>query len=279
MITLIRPPEAATGRGDESGVPSRGPSPFAGGTTGEEVREMTIEPVSLILIAYNEASGIRREAEAFYRQVVEKLPGSEMIISEDGSSDGTSGIVRDLATSLPARLIQDAKRKGYARAFLDAVQAARSEWVFFSDTGGKFSPDDFWRLEALRNDADLIIGVREQRQDQLYRRVMTRLFNVLARGYFRVPTHDIDSGFRLFRKDIFLRAIANPFCLKEMISTEITLRMLSLGARLGEVPVTYAARRGQSRGMPPRKIPRIIIHVLSSFSRLKREMNLPGKST
>jgi glycosyltransferase involved in cell wall biosynthesis len=234
---------------------------------------MNKQPVSLVLIAHNEAGTITNEAGAFYQHVVEKLPGSEMIISEDGSTDGTDRIVRGLASSLPARLIQAAERKGYARAFLDAIRSARSEWVFFSDTGGKFSPEDFWRLEKWRNDAELIIGLRKHREDQVYRRVMTSLFNLAVRCYFQVPAHDIDSGFRLFRRDIFLRAIEEPLCTKEMISTEITLRLLSLGARLREVPVAYAARKGQSRGMPLRKIPGIIAHILSSFPRLKKDMH------
>jgi hypothetical protein len=52
-------------------------------------------------------------------------------------------------------------------------------------------------------------------------------------------------------------ALSRPLILKDMIATEFTLKMLALGARLWEVPVVYYSRQGKSRGMPPKKIPRL----------------------
>ncbi|HDL63828.1 MAG TPA: glycosyltransferase family 2 protein [Proteobacteria bacterium] len=230
------------------------------------------DPVSVILIAHNEVETIEKDVEDFYRVVVEKLPGSELIVTEDGSTDGTSELLREIATRLPVKLIQSVERKGYIPALLDAIELSSQEWILFSDTGGKFAPDDFWRLQERRSDSDLIIGVKVERGDQVYRQVMTRIFNMLIRYYFRIPVRDIDSGLRLFRRDIFINAISEPLLLKDMIATELTLRMFALGARLGEVPVVYSSRQGKSRGMPPKKIPRVIVHVLSSFPRLKDDM-------
>jgi len=233
----------------------------------------TPSPVSVILIAHNEVETIEKDVTDYYRVVVEKLPGSELIVTEDGSTDGTSELLREIASRLPIKLIQSADRKGYIPALLDAIELSSQEWILFSDTGGKFSPDDFWHLQERRSDSELIIGVKVERGDQVYRKIMTRVFNMLIRCYFRVPVRDIDSGLRLFRRDIFIKAIARPLLLKDMIATELTLRMLALGARLGEVPVVYSSRQGKSRGMPPKKIPRVIVHVLTSFPGLKREMN------
>lgn len=231
----------------------------------------TYEPVSLILIAHNEVETIEKDVTDYYRVVVEKLPGSELIVTEDGSTDGTSELLREIASRLPIKLIQSADRKGYISALLDAIELSSQEWILFSDTGGKFSPDDFWRLQERRSDFDLIIGVKVERGDQVYRQVMTRAFNLVIRLYFKVPVRDIDSGLRLFRRDLIVKAISTPLLLKDMIATELTLRMLAFGARLKEVPVVYSARHGKSRGMPAKKIPRVIVHVLSLFPRLKKE--------
>lgn len=236
------------------------------------------EPVSIILIAYNEAATIEREVRAFYR-IAEKIPGSELIVTEDGSTDGTSEILRDLAAEIPIKLVQGKERKGYIGALLDALKLPSREWICFCDTGAKFNPEDFWRLEKLRDRFDLIIGVKVKRGDQIYRRLMTWFFNVLVRLYFRVPSHDIDSGLRIFRRDLINKAVSSPLIFREMIATELTLKMLAQGARLGEVPVVYSRRQGISRGMPPKKIPRVIIHVISSFPRLKKELSrLPRES-
>ena len=231
-----------------------------------------MEPVSIILIAYNEAATIREEVECFYRVVVEKIPGSELIVAEDGSTDGTSSILRELSKALPIRLVQGESRKGYKRALLDAFSLPEREWIFFCDTGGKFDPEAFWKLETARDHADLIIGAKVKREDQFYRRFLTKSFNFIIRCYFDAAVRDIDSGLRIYRKDMLLKALDTPLILNEMVASEITLRMLAGGARLTEVPVFYSRRQGISRGLPLKKIPRVIGHVLHAFPQLKREL-------
>jgi len=229
-------------------------------------------PVSVILIAYNEAETIAGEVEGFYRAVVEKIPGSELIVAEDGSTDGTSEILRECAARLPIRLIQGRERKGYKQALLDALRLPGREWVLFSDTGGKFRPEDFWKLEPHRTDADLIVAVKVQRRDQWYRKLMTRVFSLLVSRYFGVRVRDIDSGFRLFRRELAQAIAGEGLIFRDLINAEITLRMLGRGARLREVEVVATARPGQSRGMPPRRIPEVLAHILSSFPRLRKEL-------
>lgn len=230
------------------------------------------EPVSVILIAYNEAEVIEREVEGFYREVVETLPGSELIVAEDGSTDGTGEILRKLADRLPIRLVQGPARKGYKQALLDALELPRHEWVLFSDTGGKFNPEDFWKLEPHRDQADLIVAVKVSRRDQPYRRLMTWGFNLLVSQYFGFRVRDVDSGFRLYRRDLARSIIGKKLIFHDLINTEITLRMLSGGAALQEVPVIASARPNQSRGMPPRRIPAVIFHVLSVLPALRRDL-------
>lgn len=240
-------------------------------TSENRTNNTTLAPVSVILIAHNEAKTIEKDVEGFYGAIVKKLPGSELIVTEDGSTDGTSEILRDLADILPIRLIQGKERKGYIRALFDALELSSCDWILFSDTGGKFNPDDFWKLEPHRGSADLIVTVKIFRRDQIYRRLMTLVFNHLASMYFGVSVHDIDSGFRLYHRSLLEGITAGDMIFKDLINAEFSLRMLSRGARLQEVPVVATARTDQSRGMPPKKIPRVIVQVLKSFPRLKKE--------
>lgn len=235
---------------------------------------MKVEPISVVLVVHNEAETIRTEIEAFHRKVVQKIPGSELIVAEDGSSDGTDEILKGIASRYSLKLIQETSRKGYRKALLDALRAAAREWIFFSDTGGKFDPEDFWLLEPNRESSDLVIGVRKLREDRCYRRILTRVLNRLVRLYFRFPLKDSNSGFRLYRRLQLQRAISGSQILRELTSMEITLRMLALGARLREVPVRYRQRTGPSRGLPLKKIPGVIVHTLKMFPRLKKELKM-----
>lgn len=235
-----------------------------------------MNPVSVVLIVHNEAETIAHEVESYYKTIVTRIPGSELIVAEDGSTDGTGEILRDIKTRIPIKLIQGKDRKGYKKALLDAFSLPSLEWVMFSDTGGKFDPSDFWKLEPYLDEADLIIGLRENREDQIYRRLLTKIFNILVNIYFGISLRDIDSGFRVFRKELVLSVISAPLILDELISTELTLRMIRNGARVVEVPVKYHQRKGLSRGLPVEKIPRVVFHVICKFPLLKKEMKGRG---
>ena len=94
-------------------------------------------PVSVIINVFNEAGTIEREIRGVRPKSCGKLPGSELIVAEDGSTDGTKEILARLKSELGIIHSTSAERKGYARAFRDAVALAKNPFVFFSDTGGK----------------------------------------------------------------------------------------------------------------------------------------------
>jgi glycosyltransferase involved in cell wall biosynthesis len=100
------------------------------------------------MVAFNEAETIEAEVLSFHRAIVARLPGSEFIVAEDGSRDRTPQILKALAARIGIIHLTSAERKGYKRALLDAVLAARNPYIFFSDSGGKHNPEEFWKLYA-----------------------------------------------------------------------------------------------------------------------------------
>ena len=230
------------------------------------------EPVSLIMVAFNEAETIEAEVLSFHRAIVARLPGSEFIVAEDGSRDGTPHILKELATRIGIIHLTSAERKGYKRALLDAVLAARNPYIFFSDSGGKHNPEEFWKLYARRQDFDLLVGRKTDRKDQLYRRWLTWSYNFAMRTYFGFPQiRDADSGFRLFNRAVVDRVFRRDLICRNLIASEIALRTIASGLRYGEVEVSYNMRAGISRGLPPAKIPRVILDALGAMVSLKTE--------
>ncbi|MGO8837784.1 MAG: glycosyltransferase [Limisphaerales bacterium] len=241
-------------------------------STADPVRQF---PVSVIVNVFNEADTIEREIREIHTEIVKKLPGSELIVAEDGSTDGTKEILGRLKAELGIIHSTSRERKGYAKAFRDAVALVRNPYVFFSDTGGKQDFKDFWKLYPYCDRYGIVTGVRSGRRDQLYRRLMTWIYNFLLRRYFHVSLYDADAGFRIYQAGL-IRKIANePWVNRHLISSELALRAIYSGFQVKEVPVLYRQRAGTSRGLPPAKIPKVIISVLKNFSRLKQVLTAP----
>jgi glycosyltransferase involved in cell wall biosynthesis len=233
-------------------------------------------PVSVIISVFNEAGTIEREIREIHAEIIQKLPGSELIVAEDGSTDGTKEILARLKGELGIIHSTGAERKGYARAFRDAVALAKNPYVFFSDTGGKQDFADFWKLYPHCDRYGIVSGCRTGRRDRLYRRLMTWAYNFLLRLYFHVHFRDADAGFRIYQIAVIRKIAGETWVNRQLISSELALRAVYSGFEVKEVPVLYRQRAGASRGLPPGRIPKVIVGVLKNFSRLKKILTAPG---
>jgi len=228
------------------------------------------DSLSVIINVHNEADTIDKDIRAIQEQILSRFEDCEFIIAEDGSTDGTTQLVANLAAELSAQHLTSPERKGYARALKDAFAAAEKSWVFFADAGGKFDYGDFWKLWEARDGQGLVIGKRSGRSDQFYRKGLTVLYNWLVRLYFGVHLTDADSGFRLFKFSCATEVRRQDWINTSLIGSEMALRVMASGYDVQEVPVSYRLRRGASRGLPLSKIPMVTYRVLRNFPALKK---------
>lgn len=227
------------------------------------------------MVAFNEAQTIEAEVLRFHEAIIRQLPGSEFIVAEDGSTDGTTEILRDLAGRIGITHLNGTERKGYKRAFLDAIFATRNPYVFFSDSGGKHDPEEFWKLYPLRHEYDLIVGRKTGRKDQLYRQALTWGYNFLLRQYFGFDeVRDADSGFRLFNRNVLDQVLRGKLVYRGLIASEIVLRTIASGLKYREVEVSYELREGESRGLPLRKVPAVTMDALRNMIQLKADLRM-----
>jgi len=98
--------------------------------------------LSVVIPVYNEAGIIGKVIEDFHAKVIRQRPGSRLIVMEDGSDDGTKNILENLHCRIPFTLISAEKRKGYTRAFKDALKTADTERVLAVRLrSGKYLPE------------------------------------------------------------------------------------------------------------------------------------------
>ena len=235
-------------------------------------------PISVVLLAFNEAEVIESVVRDFHTKLVAEIPGSELIVAEDGSTDATPEILGRLVQEIPElRLERQQERRGYVNAFKTAMGFAQNELIVFCDSSGKHDPDDIWKMYPLMAENELVMGYKVKRADPFYRIVLTKVFNFLVNLYFGVNFRDIDCPLRIYSREAFQDVTAQEWKEKALINFELTLRFKFRGYRIAQVPVSHRAREfGESRGLPLKKIPTVIKNVLKGFSNLKKEISSPG---
>lgn len=230
--------------------------------------------VSVALVCYNEVEIIEEVIRAFHAKIIQKVPGSELIIAEDGSTDGTKDVLKKLSGELNGIIWDEGKKgRGYIGAYRHAVEIAKNELVLFCDASGKHEPDDFFRMLPLMEGADLVVGYKESRADPFYRVIMSRTFNFMVNRYFHVTFHDINCPLRLFRKSAFLKVASENWISKAIVNFEVTLRFVNLGFKVKEITIHHFPRtNGDSRGLPFKTLPKTVLNVLKMMPRLKKEL-------
>ena len=233
-------------------------------------KQKKIPGISIVMLVYNEANIIEKVIREYYEKVASKLTDVEFIVAEDGSTDGTKEILNKLATELPIKLVSGEKRKGYVQAYKDSIRLPEKEVIFFTDSSGKHDPNDFWKMIKYIGDYDIVSGYKIKRKDPAYRIIITKVFNSLVNLYFGTNFKDIDSGFKLIKKSAMESILDDAWIVTDLISFEVMIRLYYKGYRVKEVPVSHKRREnGPSRGLPLKKIPKVVIRILRNFKAVK----------
>src|SRR5579885_834805 len=166
--------------------------------------------LSLILPAYNEAHRIRPYLSEI-QQCCQRHPlAFEVIVVDDGSTDGTAAQVQHYSADFPAlRLLRLTRNTGKGAAVRAGMLAAKGDLRLMADADGATPVKEWERLErAVRLGADMAIGSRFLgSRDPLYRvearwhrTVLGNLFNALVRRLAVSDVRDTQCGFKLFTK-------------------------------------------------------------------------------
>lgn len=201
--------------------------------------------VSVVIPAYNEAAHV----EGQVRAVQETLQGSswtfEVIVVDDGSSDGTAEAA---ARAGGVRVLRHKRNRGYGAALKRGIAAARYGWILITDADGTYPVEAIPRLLAQAGGNDMVVGSRTGKTVKvpLERRPAKAFLNWLASYLAGRTLPDINSGLRLMRADLVRRyehLLPSGFS----FTTTITLATAVNDHQLEYVPIDYHARLGESK--------------------------------
>ena len=229
--------------------------------------------LSFFLPAYNEGDNIRAMVERALEVLPRFADDLEIIVVDDGSRDRTREIAEELAARHPeVRVISHARNRGIAEAMRTGFDSCTRPFVFYTDGDLQFDTADIARLIPAIHDADAVIGYRLKRRDPIRRLLTAWVYNRLIRLLFDVGWRDVDSAFKLFRREIFDRVPVSVVRSNGAVFfPELLLALRAGGARIREEGVPHYPRRaGRPKGALPHVILRATWDLLALRIRLGR---------
>jgi glycosyltransferase involved in cell wall biosynthesis len=199
---------------------------------------------SIVVPTFNEEERIGRCLEALLQ-----LDDIEIIISDDGSSDGTLETARSFLTGSNNIDVIGGGHKGKGAALASGFNACKGEVIGFLDADLSAKPSELERLfETVENTkADLVIGSRELPESVLpikqpfHRRVLGTAYSVFARLLFRINVRDFQCGCKAFTRELWeaVDVKSEGF----VFDTDLIARAKAKGFRIMESPITWSNDR------------------------------------
>ena len=195
--------------------------------------------VSVIVPVYNEVAHLEDLLQAVQASPVQK----EIIIVDDGSTDGTREKLQALAPQDDVSIIFHERNCGKGASIRTALEYAHGEFVLIQDSDLEYDPHDYPALlDPLRTgNANVVYGVRPDRPERGLRfflgaKFLTHLTNLL----YRAGIHDEATCYKVFRRAL-LQGIRLE-CRRFEFCPEVTAKLCRIGERIDEVPISYHPR-------------------------------------
>jgi len=217
------------------------------------------EPVTIIVPAYNEADGIGDVLDTIITCMLEAGVEYELIVVDDGSTDGTHAIVE----AKGVRIVRHTFNRGYGASLKTGIRQSRCPIIAIIDADGTYPVDALPKLLASMAEHDMAVGARtgDHVKIQPLRRPAKWFLKKLADylSGFKIP--DLNSGLRIFRRELaerFFGIFPDGFS----FTTTITLAALTNGYRVSFLPINYYKRTGQSSIRPARDFLGFILLII-----------------
>ncbi len=212
--------------------------------------------VSVVVPAYNEAGRILPSLERIFSYLDEHHQDYELILVDDGSTDGTVAAVRQHCGHRPQlQVISYGGNRGKGYAVRTGALQASGEVVLFSDADLSTPIEEMEKLLPLVQHYDLVIGTRAHKDSDIrrhqpwYREIAGKFFNVMVRLIVGLRFHDTQCGFKLFRRDSMSAVLRGLHVDRFAFDVELIACAQAVGLNVAEVPVVWINSPGSTVGL------------------------------
>ena len=204
--------------------------------------------VSIIVPVYNEETNIESCVRRLSACMRSRRVPSEILAVDDGSTDATPRLLRNMSATIPAlRVVRTARHRGKGSAVRAGFAAARGRFVVFTDCDLSTPPSQIPRaIGALQRGCDVVIGSRNLPGSRLpvpqpfLRRLAGRAFNFAVRILLGLRYADTQCGFKAFTARA-ARSLARSAKMDGFaFDVELLLLARRLGFTVGEIPIVWS---------------------------------------
>ena len=230
------------------------------------------EKLDLIILMplYNEEKTIYETINNWINVLNNLKINYQIKIFNDGSTDYSANIVNDIAKENKNIIIYNNKHLGYSKIMYNAYkQINNAEYIFQSDSDIEINPDNFKLFWESKDSADLIIGRRNNREQNIFRLLASnyaqKVVNILFNRSKKIIIHDVNIPFRLLKKEILDKILDTISPNYLYVNLFISAYFLKNNLRIKEISVEYNKPKRKSH---LDNIIKLSIHELISLIQL-----------
>ena len=197
-------------------------------------------PFSIIMPCYNEEKTVKQTIDDLKKYLSTNSLDAEIIVVNDASIDNSLDILKKIEG---IKIIKHSNNRGYGASLKDGARNADNSWIMFFDADGQHKPE--YILDAINElenkKCDMVIGKRVDHKNTIKRGLGKKILTIIAQYLVEQKIPDINSGFRIMRKNDLLKyenILPNSFSL----STTSTMAFLKDGLKVGYIPITINKR-------------------------------------
>lgn len=203
---------------------------------------MTEPYLSVVMPVFNEKTTIL--------QIITKVIGldfvKELVVIEDGSTDGTRQILEQMGSSSKIKLIFHERNLGKGVSLNDGFKVVNGQIIATQDADLEYNPDELKELTTpiITGLTDVVYGSRFYKSKRsggyflhmLGNKYLTFLTNLI----YRTKLTDMETGYKVFRKEVLKNIVINSNDFS--VEPELTAKIIKKGFKIYEVPISYRGR-------------------------------------